>query len=58
MKKPHISLQIFVLRVWFHADEVAEHAGHDVVTKDDDLLREKFEAAGVARYVHFGNFGL
>jgi hypothetical protein len=53
----HITLQIFVPRVRFHADEVAEHARHDVVAKDDDLLPEELQPARVARQVDLGDFG-
>jgi hypothetical protein len=53
----YISLQIFVPRVRFHADEVPEHARHDVIAKDDDLLPEEFQPAGVARQVDLGDFG-
>lgn len=38
----YISLQIFVPRVRLDADQVAEHARHEVVARDDDLLAEKF----------------
>lgn len=53
----YISFQIIVSRVRFHADEVPEHARHDVVTEYDDFLAEEFETAGVARQVDLGDFG-
>ena len=49
----HISFQILVPRVRFDTDEIAEHAGHSVVTEDDDLLSEELETARVARQVEF-----
>ena len=54
----YISLQILVPRVRLHADEVPEHARHDVVTKDDDLLPEELQPARVARHVDLWDFGL
>jgi hypothetical protein len=38
----YISLQIIVSHVRFHADEVSEHAQHDILAEDDDLLPEEF----------------
>ena len=53
----YISFQILVSRVWFHADEVPEHARHDIITEYDYFLAEEFETAGVARQVDLGDFG-
>ena len=56
-RAPHtyISLQILVPRVRLHADEIAQHAGHDVVTENDDFLPEELETAWVARQMKLGN---
>lgn len=53
----YITLQIFVPRVALDADQVPEHARHDVVAKDDDLLPEEFQTARVARQVDIGDLG-
>jgi len=53
----YITLQIFAPRVALDADQVPEHARHDVVAKDDDLLAEEFQTARVARQVDVGDLG-
>lgn len=52
----HISLQILVPRVRFHANEVSEHARHHVIAENDDLLPEELQPAGVAREVDLWDF--
>jgi hypothetical protein len=52
----YISLQIFVPRVRFHADEVPEHARHHIIAEDDDFLPEELQPAGVARQVDLWDF--
>jgi len=53
----YISFQIIVSRVRFHADEVPEHARHDIIAEDGYFLAEEFETAGVARQVYLWDFG-
>jgi hypothetical protein len=56
-KNTYISFQILVSGVRFHADEVPEHARHDIFAEYDDFLAEEFETAGVARQVDLGDLG-
>ena len=56
-KHTYISFQIIVSGVRFYADEVPEHARHDIITEYDDFVAEEFETAGVARQVDLGDFG-
>ena len=55
-ERTHISLQILVPRVRFHADEVSEHARHHVIAENDDLLPEELQPTGVARQVDLWDF--
>lgn len=43
----HVALQIIILHIGFHSNEVAQHPSHGIFPEDDDLLFEKFDPAGI-----------
>ena len=52
MSATHISLQIICVHIGFHANQVTQHPGHQVLPEDDYLLLKEPDSARVGPKVN------
>jgi hypothetical protein len=50
----YVTLQLLVPNIRLHAHQVSQHASHDILSHDDNLLTKTLDATGVRRKVDLG----